>query len=189
MKNLALLASFTFLAACGGSDSTGAAAPEAPATPAATDVAPEAVTNTAMLASADMKVIIEGQEAMRISADGNIEANLGGAWTPVGTLKDDALWDKNGTKMISVDSTGAVTFADPGAPKLSFAGNALTFQDKAIAVGDDGVVTGLNPGAEGKIRIDGAVSDANKRAAVLLTVAMMMVSQQQQPAPAATTEQ
>ncbi|MBT8493582.1 MAG: hypothetical protein KJO07_11030, partial [Deltaproteobacteria bacterium] len=175
---------FALLVACGGSDGGGAEEPLPPKTEPA-EPAPKA---TSMLGVGDMKIVIEGKEALRIGADGSVAVNMDGSgnWQNVGTIANDS-WTKDGKQVATVGADGVVTFGVAGGGKgLTFDGASLTAGDNKLGVDDKGFVTGLNPGAEGKIKIEGATDDAKKRTALLVTISIFMAGEQSDEASSGT---
>lgn len=168
---LAAAATLLSLAACGESPTKPANSPNAA---------------TARVEPAEMEMG-DGKESILIHADGTIEAPKGGR---IGSVKASGeVVNAEGKSVATLGADGKVDFgpdgegvtatiAEDGTMTVSSRGGAEKFTAK---IGDDGVVTGTNPGA-GKLVIKGADTPAKKRAAMLVILAVM-TRKESGPAP------
>ena len=142
------------------------AKPNSPAAPL-TKTLPEPVAPASGLKLAEITVAYGGEVALKIHADGAIEARESdGSWKAVGKLSAD------GKFLVSDGSTGELeadgTFKTPQGPApFKLDGDALVGGDKHITIDANGSLVGAESGSD-KIKITGATDTGTKRTALLI---------------------
>lgn len=118
----------------------------------------------------------DGVEQLRVHADGRVQVNRAGTWTPLGTLSADGSWrGVQGEIVGQLSPDGHLSFRGQQIDDVTLEGEVLQADDRTITIDAEGRLQGVESAQLQRARVVGADTPETRRTALLVMASFFLL--------------